>query len=116
MRGGVERRRHSLGGRPDGRRAAAAARLVSPGRSPAAAALGWSVAAGFLLGAGFWISLGVYELADSGLPQAQGGPAPGCTSLALDRHSGSTKSTPCAGPTPSLRDTLTARLGDVWLR
>jgi len=116
MRGGVERKRHRAGERPDGRRAAAAARLRSPGRVSAASALGWGAAAGFLLGAGFWIYLGVHELTGGGLPQAQGAPTPGCTSLALDRHSGSTSSTPCVGPTPSLRDTLTARLGENWLR
>ena len=116
MRSGVERTRHRLGERPDGRRPAAVARLQRPGRVSAAAALGWGVAAGFLLGAGFWIYLGVDELAGSGLPQAHGAPVPGCTSLALDRHSGSTSSTPCVGPTPSLRDTLTARLGEDWLR
>ena len=116
MRGGVERKRHRPGERPDGRRAETAARLRSPGRVSAAAGLGWGVAAGFLLGAGFWISLDVYELAGIGLLQAGEAPAPGCTSLALDRHSGSTSSTPCVGPTPWLRDMLTARLGEDWLR
>jgi hypothetical protein len=104
MLGGVEQRRHRSGARPTGRSGSAAIAVT----------VSWG-AVGFLLGAGFWIYLGVRELTGSGLPQPQAAPEPGCTSLALDRHHGSTTAAPCLGPPQSLRDTLTAWLGDTWL-
>ena len=76
-----------------------------------AVAVRWG-AAGFLLGAGFWIYLGVRELTGGDLPQLPPRvPASGCTSLALDRHNGRTTAAPCLDPARSLRDTLTAWLG-----
>ena len=105
MLGGVEERRRRSGERSSGRRA---------GHAPIGVAVRWG-AAGFLLGAGFWIYLGARELTGSGLPQPQSAPEPGCTSLSLDRHNGRTTQAPCLGPTQSLRDTLTAWLGESWL-
>jgi hypothetical protein len=104
MLGGVEQR-HSRPGKRSSSRA---------GHAPIGVALRWG-AAGFLLGAGFWIYLGARELTGGGLPQPQSAPEPGCTSLALDRHNGRTTQAPCLGPTQSLRDTLTAWLGESWL-
>jgi hypothetical protein len=72
--------------------------------------------AGFLLGAGFWIYLGAHEVAGGDFPLSGDGPQSGCTSLALDRHSGNTSAAPCLGPSQSLRDTLTAWLGERLLR
>jgi hypothetical protein len=104
MLGGVEEKRRRSGERSSGR----------PGHVPMGIAVRWG-AAGFLLGAGFWIYLGVRELTGNSLPQSQRAPEPGCTSLALDRHNGRTTQAPCLGPTQSLRDTITAWLGDTWL-
>ena len=104
MLGGVEQR-HSRPGKRSSSRA---------GHAPIGVALRWG-AAGFLLGAGFWIYLGARELTGGGLPQPQSAPEPGCTSLALDRHNGRTTQAPRLGPTQSLRDTLTAWLGESWL-
>ena len=78
-------------------------------RTPMAVGALWG-AAGFLLGAAFSVYLAAPELTTSGLPQPLNGPASGCTSLALDRHSGNTMEGPC--PTSSLSDMLTAFLGD----
>jgi hypothetical protein len=77
-------------------------------------------AVGFGLGAGFWIYLGVSELTgvDMPLPQNQAppaAPAPGCTTLMLDRLNGHTTATPCFDPR-SLRDTLAVWLGAPWQR
>ena len=105
MLGGVEQRHRRPGKRPSSR----------AGHAPIGVALRWG-AAGFLLGAAFWIYLGARELTGGGLPQPQSAPEPGCTSLALDRHNGRTTQAPCLGPTQSLRDTLTAWLGESWLR
>ena len=104
MLGGVEEKRRRSGERPSAR----------PAHAPIGVAVRWG-AAGFLLGAGFWIYLGVRELTGSGLPQPQRAPEPGCTSLALDRHNRRTTQAPCLGPAQSLRDTLTAWLGENWL-
>jgi hypothetical protein len=79
---------------------------------PMAVGVFWGTG-GFLLGAAFSVYLGAAELTTSGLPQPLESPASGCTSLALDRHSGSTREGPC--PTPSLSDILTAFLGDPRL-
>jgi hypothetical protein len=105
MLSGVEERRRRPGKRPSSR----------AGHAPIGVALRWG-AAGFLLGAAFWIYLGALELTRGGVPQPQSAPEPGCTSLALDRHNGRTTQAPCLGPTQSLRDTLTAWLGENWLR
>jgi len=72
--------------------------------------------AGFLLGAGFWIYLGTREVAGGDFPLSLEAPQSGCTSLALDRHSGSTSAAPCLGPSQSFRDMLTAWLGERLLR
>jgi hypothetical protein len=72
--------------------------------------------AGFLLGAGFWIYLGARDVAGGDFPLSEDARQSGCTSLALDRHSGSTSAAPCLGPPQSLRDTLTAWLGERSLR
>jgi hypothetical protein len=75
-------------------------------------------AAGFLLGAGFWIYLGVSELTAVDFPHPSprqglpGGPGSGCTSLALDRRNGRTTAAPCLGPARSLGDMLAAWLGE----
>ena len=104
MLGGVEQRRRRSDERPSDR----------VGHAPIGVAVRWG-AVGFLLGAGFWIYLGARELTGSGLPLPQRAPEPGCTSLTLDRHNGRTTQAPCLGPTQSLRDTLTAWLGENWL-
>jgi hypothetical protein len=99
MRGKAKQRQHRLVRQPSGRTAI-----------PIALTSGL---AGFLLGAGFWIYLGA---AGGDLPLSGDAPQSGCTSLALDRHSGSTSAAPCLGPAQSLRDTLTAWLGERLLR
>src|SRR5262245_7056470 len=101
MRGGAKQRQHRLDRPWSGR----------PRRSARAVALG-SGLVGFLIGAGFWIYLVARELAGGDFPLSQDAPRSGCTSLALDRHSGNTSSAPCAGPAQTLRDTLTAWLGE----
>jgi hypothetical protein len=80
--------------------------------TPMAVGVLWGTA-GFLLGAAFSIYLAAPQLTTSGLPLPLESPASGCTSLALDRHSGNTREGPC--PTPSLSDMLTAFLGDPRL-
>jgi hypothetical protein len=121
MFGGVEQTRHRSGYQPNGQRAGREAQTIArlpSGRSrraPVAVAVRWGTA-GFLLGASFWIYLGVLEFTGSGLPQPQGPPAPDCTSLALDRHNGRTTAAPCLGPAQSLRDTLMAWLGEASLQ
>jgi hypothetical protein len=72
-------------------------------------------AAGFLLGAGFWICLGAQELAGNAWPHASPPPSlpeesAGCTALSLDRHGGRTLAVPCLAPRYGLHDTLTAQL------
>ena len=116
MPGGVEHRRHGLGYRPGAERAGPAGpRPARPGRAPIGTALRWG-AAGVLMGVAFWICLGIgvpthgdlQLLRHQGLQDA---PAPGCTALALDRDRGHTTAAPCPLPHPTLRDRLTAFLG-----
>lgn len=68
-------------------------------------------AAGFLLGATFWIMLGVQVLsggsADTSSSRELQGvqfPAPGCTSLTLDRREGNTIAEPCLGEALPMRE------------
>lgn len=68
-------------------------------------------AVGFLLGAAFWIALGVQELtgvradtSPSREPQGMHSPAPGCTSLTLDRREGNTIAEPCGGESMPMRE------------
>jgi hypothetical protein len=74
--------------------------------------------AGFLVGAAFWTYLGVQELTGTPLPPMsprqglQDALAPGCTTLALDRHNRLTTAAPCLGQASSPGETLTAELGD----
>jgi hypothetical protein len=109
MLGGVEPKRHRSDSLPKSSRSGAR-RRASP-----AVAVGWA-AAGFLMGAGFWIYLGAHELSGDGLPlsssrqdrpETDGG---GCTSLTIDRHNRRTTAAPCPGPGQWLRDALTAQL------
>jgi hypothetical protein len=68
--------------------------------------------AGFLLGAAFWIALGLQELTGSGAaglapvrePHGLHVPPPGCTSLALDRRQGHTTAEPCLGEGSPMRE------------
>lgn len=104
----------------DERRARAAARLQAGGRRPGAAVRGitWGVA-GFVLGATFWIVLGVLSVTGGALPQLsplwepQGAPGSGCTSLALDRSKGNTTAEPCRSSAQPLREALAAAPGDL---
>jgi hypothetical protein len=77
--------------------------------------------AGFLLGAAFWIVLGLQEL---GSPELSGsaaprlapsadrqGDIPDCTSLALDRRKGHTTAEPCLSPVLPLREASATLLG-----
>ncbi len=76
-------------------------------------------AAGFLLGAAFWIALGLQELAGSSgaaslsparEPEGVQVPAAGCTSLTLDRRQGHTTAEPCLG---LLREARMTAPGDL---
>ena len=68
--------------------------------------------AGFLIGAAFWIALGLQELTGSGAaglapvrePHGLYVPPPGCTSLALDRREGHTTAEPCLGEGLPMRE------------
>jgi hypothetical protein len=77
---------------------------------------------GFLLGAAFWIVLGVQDL---GVPELSGsaaprlvpsadrqGDIPDCTSLALDRRKGHTTAEPCPSLVLPLREASANLLGD----
>lgn len=74
-------------------------------------------AAGFVLGAAFWVILGLQEIAGSGAPNLPPGwdpqamPAPGCTSLALDRRQGHTTAEPCLRQALPLREARANGLG-----
>ena len=74
--------------------------------------------AGLLLGATFWIVLGLQELTGSGAPRLapagdpQGVQAPQCTSLALDRRQGHTTAEPCLRQVLPLREARAAAPGD----
>ena len=75
MLGGAEQRRHRSGHQPNERRAGREAQTPArpssrrPGRAAFGIAVSWGTA-GFLLGASFWIYLGVLEL--TGPPQLPG--------------------------------------------
>ena len=107
MLGGVERKPGWPGGPSAKEPRRAQPRTSRPGR-PWRKSLAGVVggAAGFLLGAAFWIVLGLQEIAGSGAPNLspvrdpQGLPAPGCTSLALDRRQGHTTAEPCLRHVP----------------
>ena len=72
---------------------------------------------GFLIGAAFWVVVGLQELAGSGaamlspLRDPQGGHAPRCTSLALDRYEGHTTAEPCLREALPLREARATGLG-----
>ena len=112
MLGGVERRQRGARaapafGQPYARRPWR--------RSPASAVYGG--AAGFVLGAAFWIVLGLQELTGSEVPpklaplqDAQDQTPPGCTSLAIDRRKGRTISEPCLEQMLPLREALATGL------
>src|SRR6478672_696545 len=78
-------------------------------RKPLASML-CGAAAGFLLGSAFWIGLGVQELtggaetSSSREPHGVQFPAPGCTSLTLDRREGNTIAEPCLGEALPMRE------------
>src|SRR5690242_17523167 len=116
-----------LGGddRMHGRRASPRARARLPfqaaaergGRTPLANVLCGAVA-GFMLGSAFWVALGVQELTGVGAdtsssrePQGMQSPAPGCTSLTLDRREGHTIAEPCIGEAQPMRE---ARAGSTF--
>ena len=69
-------------------------------------------AAGFVLGAAFWIVLGLQQLTGSEGPrpaplrEPQSLHTPECTSLALDRRRGHTTAEPCLGQVLPLREAL----------
>ena len=121
MLGGVERRHQGSGGSPT--------HAVRPAHTTARPQAGrpWpkslaSVlcggAAGFVLGAAFWIVLGLQELTGSEgprlspLPEPQSLHTPECTSLALDRRRGHTTAEPCLGQVLPLREALATGLAD----
>jgi hypothetical protein len=125
MLGGLERKHQGSGTPPThaGRQPHLAARPSArrPWRkSLASVACGGMT--GFLLGAAFWIVLGLQELTVgaspslSPLPEPQSLQAPGCTSLAIDRRRGHTTAEPCLGHVPPLREALAAGLADRALR
>jgi len=75
-------------------------------------------AAGFLLGATFWIMLGVQVLtggsADTSSSRELQGvqfPVPGCTSLTLDRREGNTIAEPCLSEALPMREASARSLG-----
>ena len=123
MLGGEER----LRGRPGG----TSARSGRPAQTPASPLAGRPLRksfagvlcggmAGFLLGAAFWVVLGLQELTGSGAPESspargsQGAPAaaPDCTSLALDRRWGHTTAEPCLRQALPQREAHATALGD----
>jgi hypothetical protein len=109
MLGGAERRHLEYGDPPPyaGRQARPSPRRAGR-KSLASIACGGM--AGFLLGAAFWIVLGLQELTGgegaklSPLRDPQGLHSPGCTSLALDRRKGHTTAEPCLGQVLPLRE------------
>jgi hypothetical protein len=124
MLGGVERR-HQSGGSPAhaGRPAHTTARPQAGRPWPKSlASVVCGGAAGFVLGAAFWIILGLQELTASTSPSLSPVPvpqslhAPGCTSLAIDRHGGRTTAEPCANQLQPLREALATGLGGRALR
>ena len=121
MLGGVERRHQGSGGSPTHavRPAHATARPQAgrPWRKSLASVL-WGGAAGFVLGAAFWIVLGLQQLTGSEGPrlsplrEPQSLHTPECTSLALDRRRGHTTAEPCLGQVLPLREALATGLAD----
>ena len=119
MLGGVERKHQGSGGSPThaGRQAHTSARprAERSWRKSLASVVCGGVA-GFLLGAAFWIVLGLQELTGSEAPwlpplrEPQNLNAPECTSLALDRRRGHTTAEPCLGQVLPLREALATGL------
>jgi hypothetical protein len=74
--------------------------------------------AGFLLGAAFWITLGVLSLMGSAEPQPVAAPDPhntdaaSCTALNLDRRLGRTTAGPCRVLPAPLREVVASVPGD----
>ena len=72
----------------------------------------------FVLGAAFWIVLGLQQLTGSEGPRLSPPPepqslhTPECTSLALDRRRGHTTAEPCLGQVLPLREALATGLAD----
>ena len=120
MLGGVERRHQGFGGSPAhaGRPARTTARPQAgrPWRKTLASVV-CGGAAGFVLGAAFWIVLGLQQLTDSEGPrlspirEPQSLHTPECTSLALDRRRGRTTAEPCLGQVLPLREALATEPG-----
>ena len=114
MLGGEERRR-GRSGRPAAEAArqarTRASRATRPWRKSLVGVVGGGLA-GFLLGAAFWIVLGLQELSSGGAPRLMPSgephgvfsPTPGCTALALDRRQGHTTAEPCLGQVLPLRE------------
>lgn len=121
MLGGVERRHQGSGGSPThaGQPAHTTARPQAgrPWRKSLASVV-CGGAAGFLLGAAFWIVLGLQQLTGSEGPrlspirEPHSLHTPECTSLALDRSRGHTTAEPCLGQVLPLREALATGLGD----
>src|SRR6266436_6368296 len=115
MLGGIGRKHQGSGGSPTlaerQGHTSARPRQGRPWRKSLASVVCGGVA-GFLLGAAFWIVLGLQELTGSESPglsplrNPQGLHAPGCTSLALDRRRGRTTAEPCLGQVLPLREAL----------
>lgn len=109
MLGGAKPKRHRSDSQPR------SSRSGHRGRTSMAVGVRWA-AAGFLVGAGFWIYLGAQELTGSGVPPStsrQDMPQidrSGCTTLTLDRHNRRTTAAPCLAPGQWLRESLTAQL------
>ncbi len=115
MRGGMGERQRRSAASPIGAGRRAVTGKV--GRSAVRAAVLWATA-GFVLGATFWVGLGVMSLTGGPWPLAplleeqRGTQGSGCTSLALDRDNGHTLAEPCRGEA-SLREAQTAGLSDL---
>jgi hypothetical protein len=124
MLGGVKRKHQRAGGSAShaGRQAHSSA--WPPARRPWHKSLASVVCggvAGFLLGAAFWIVLGLQELTGSEAPRLSTSPepqslhAPECTSLAIDRRKGRTTAEPCRGQVLPLREAHATGFGDSSL-
>ena len=119
MLGGIERKHGLPGGGPSVHAGRQARRAGRPWRKSLAGVVCGGMA-GFLVGAAFWVVLGLQELTGSEAPklspsrEPQGvhAPAPGCTSLALDRRKGHTTAEPCRGQVLPLREANATGLGD----
>jgi hypothetical protein len=121
MLGGVERRHQGSGGSPTHAvrpaHTTARPRAGRPWPKSLASVL-WGGAVGFVLGAAFWIVLGLQQLTGSEGPrlsplrEPQSLHTPECTSLALDRRRGHTTAEPCLGQVLPLREALATGLAD----